>query len=260
MNGSGSARCGAMWWMTFFSTLASWTRPDAALRQVAQPAVQQAARTAAGAEGKVVLLDQPDPQPAHRRIPGDARADDAAADDQHVQGRLLPVSAVRCRAARQGRDCPSVGRARHSVRAVTCKPPSERRARSDTPYRRWSNRASRATPHHALRNAGGALGRPGHRRRHRRSRHRPRRRDARAAGRPGRANPTSPPAPAAVAAVCCTAALRYLAQGRIGLVWEASHEKKPPPQIAPHLAEPLAFLFPTYSNTALGPVARRSSG
>ena len=54
---------------------------DAALRQVAQPAVQQAARTAAGAEGKVVLLDQPDPQPAHRRIPGDARADNAAADD-----------------------------------------------------------------------------------------------------------------------------------------------------------------------------------
>ena len=61
---------------------------DAALGQVAQPAVQQPARTAARAEGKVVLLDQPDPQPAHRRIPGDARADDAAADNEHVQ-RLL---------------------------------------------------------------------------------------------------------------------------------------------------------------------------
>ena len=33
-----------------------------------------------------MLLDQPDPQPAHRRIPGDARTDDAAADDEDVQG------------------------------------------------------------------------------------------------------------------------------------------------------------------------------
>src|SRR5205809_2625991 len=41
--------------------------------------------------------------------------------------------------------------------------------------------------------------------------------------------------------------LRYLAQGRIGLVHEASVEKKIIHQIAPHLAEPLAFVFPTYS-------------
>ncbi len=40
--------------------------------------------------------------------------------------------------------------------------------------------------------------------------------------------------------------LRYLAQGRIGLVHEASVEKKIIHQIAPHLAEPLAFVFPTY--------------
>lgn len=40
--------------------------------------------------------------------------------------------------------------------------------------------------------------------------------------------------------------LRYLAQGRIGLVHEASVEKKIVHQIAPHLAEPLAFVFPTY--------------
>src|SRR5215469_12852380 len=40
--------------------------------------------------------------------------------------------------------------------------------------------------------------------------------------------------------------IRYLAQGRIGLVHEASVEKKIIHQIAPHLAEPLAFLFPTY--------------
>ncbi len=40
--------------------------------------------------------------------------------------------------------------------------------------------------------------------------------------------------------------LRYLAQGRIGLVREASIEKRILHRIAPHLAEPLAFTFPTY--------------
>lgn len=40
--------------------------------------------------------------------------------------------------------------------------------------------------------------------------------------------------------------LRYLAQGRIGLVHEASVEKKVIHQIAPHLADPLPFVFPTY--------------
>lgn len=40
--------------------------------------------------------------------------------------------------------------------------------------------------------------------------------------------------------------LRYLAQGRVGLVHEASVEKKIIHQIAPHLAQPLPFLFPTY--------------
>lgn len=40
--------------------------------------------------------------------------------------------------------------------------------------------------------------------------------------------------------------LRYLAQGRIGLVHEASVEKTIIHQIAPHLAEPLPFVFPTY--------------
>src|SRR5579864_4250492 len=43
--------------------------------------------------------------------------------------------------------------------------------------------------------------------------------------------------------------LRYLAQGRIGLVREASHEKMAISRIAPHLAGPLAFLFPTYKGT-----------
>jgi glycerol-3-phosphate dehydrogenase len=44
--------------------------------------------------------------------------------------------------------------------------------------------------------------------------------------------------------------LRYLAQGRLGLVYEASHEKMVLHEIAPHLAGPLAFLFPTYRGTS----------
>lgn len=40
--------------------------------------------------------------------------------------------------------------------------------------------------------------------------------------------------------------LRYLAQGRIGLVREASIEKRILHRIAPHIAAPLAFVFPTY--------------
>ena len=43
--------------------------------------------------------------------------------------------------------------------------------------------------------------------------------------------------------------LRYLAQGRIGLVHEASVEKRTLHRIAPHLAEPLPFVFPTYRGT-----------
>jgi glycerol-3-phosphate dehydrogenase len=44
--------------------------------------------------------------------------------------------------------------------------------------------------------------------------------------------------------------LRYLAQGRLGLVYEASQEKMVLHGIAPHLAEPLAFVFPTYRGTS----------
>ncbi len=40
--------------------------------------------------------------------------------------------------------------------------------------------------------------------------------------------------------------MRYLAQGRLGLVRESSVEKTIVHHIAPHLAEPLAFVFPTY--------------
>jgi len=40
--------------------------------------------------------------------------------------------------------------------------------------------------------------------------------------------------------------LRYLAQGHVGLVREASHEKRILHRIAPHLCDPLAFVFPAY--------------
>lgn len=43
--------------------------------------------------------------------------------------------------------------------------------------------------------------------------------------------------------------IRYLAQGRVPLVWEASSEKTVLRKIAPHLAEPLPFLFPTRRGT-----------
>jgi glycerol-3-phosphate dehydrogenase len=43
--------------------------------------------------------------------------------------------------------------------------------------------------------------------------------------------------------------LRYLAQGRIGLVREASVEKVIISRIAPHLAAPLPFVFPTHRGT-----------
>ena len=39
--------------------------------------------------------------------------------------------------------------------------------------------------------------------------------------------------------------IRYLAQGRVGLVREASKEKSVLRRIAPHLAQPLEFIFPT---------------
>ncbi|MBI1374537.1 MAG: FAD-dependent oxidoreductase [Phycisphaera sp.] len=43
--------------------------------------------------------------------------------------------------------------------------------------------------------------------------------------------------------------IRYLAQGRIGLVREASGEKAVLHRIAPHLCAPLAFVFPTRTGT-----------
>jgi glycerol-3-phosphate dehydrogenase len=50
--------------------------------------------------------------------------------------------------------------------------------------------------------------------------------------------------------------LRYLAQGRIGQVREASREKRVLHRIAPHLAAPLAFVLPTYRAAPWAPWAR----
>lgn len=47
--------------------------------------------------------------------------------------------------------------------------------------------------------------------------------------------------------------LRYLAQGRIGLVREASVEKLVVTRIAPHLAQPMPFVFPTRAGTVWRP-------
>jgi glycerol-3-phosphate dehydrogenase len=44
--------------------------------------------------------------------------------------------------------------------------------------------------------------------------------------------------------------MRYLAQGRVGLVREASREKRAIGHIAPHLAQPLAFIFPGRKGTS----------
>ncbi|TWT78231.1 Aerobic glycerol-3-phosphate dehydrogenase [Posidoniimonas polymericola] len=43
--------------------------------------------------------------------------------------------------------------------------------------------------------------------------------------------------------------IRYLAQGRVGLVFEANSEKGVVGHIAPHLCQPLPFLFPTRKKT-----------
>src|SRR6267142_6756120 len=43
--------------------------------------------------------------------------------------------------------------------------------------------------------------------------------------------------------------MRYLAQGRIGLVREASVEKLRLGRIAPHLCQPLPFLFPVWKGS-----------
>ena len=59
--------------------------PDLAVLQIAEAAVDQPARPRAGSGREVAPLDQPDPQPAHRRIARHAGADDPAPDDEQVE-------------------------------------------------------------------------------------------------------------------------------------------------------------------------------
>ena len=70
----------------FDAGLANETQP--ALGEVTHPAVKQAAGTAAGPESEVVLFDKGHTKAPHRRIPGNTRADDAAANDQQVERRV----------------------------------------------------------------------------------------------------------------------------------------------------------------------------
>ena len=58
--------------------------PDVAVLQVAKPAVDQLGAGRRGVRGEIVLLAQQHVEPAPCRVPGDAGAVDAAADDEQV--------------------------------------------------------------------------------------------------------------------------------------------------------------------------------
>jgi hypothetical protein len=60
-------------------------KPNAALGEVAHSAMQQPARAPAGAESKIMLLDEAHPQTAHGRIARNSGADNAATNDQDIQ-------------------------------------------------------------------------------------------------------------------------------------------------------------------------------
>src|SRR4051812_50068316 len=54
--------------------------------------------------------------------------------------------------------------------------------------------------------------------------------------------------------------LRYLAQGRIGLVRQAGREKAILARIAPHLARPVPFVFPVYAGNGDWPLWQMKIG
>ena len=60
-------------------------QPDLRVLQVTQAAVNDARRTAGGAGGEVMLLDQKGPPSAARAFPCDGNPVDAAADDDHLK-------------------------------------------------------------------------------------------------------------------------------------------------------------------------------
>ena len=79
--------------------------------EVAQPAVDQLAAAAAGADGQVALLEQPGGEPAGHGVEGRAGADDPAADDEDVE---LPVGGRRRQrgerlVASPGAECAGLG-------------------------------------------------------------------------------------------------------------------------------------------------------
>src|SRR4051812_31147640 len=68
---------------------------DATLSEIAQSAMQQAGRAAAGAEGEIVLVGQERAQPPPRGIARNARTDNSAADHDHViRHNIAPSSAT----------------------------------------------------------------------------------------------------------------------------------------------------------------------
>src|SRR5262249_182778 len=64
-------------------------KPNTALGQIAQSAVQQPARTAARPEGEIVLFHQRHAQAAHRPIAGNAGTHNTTADDQNIYVSVL---------------------------------------------------------------------------------------------------------------------------------------------------------------------------
>ena len=73
--------------------------PEVAVLQVAQPAVDELGAGGRCVRGQVVLLAQQHVEAAARRVPRDAAAVDAAADDQQVDRARRPIPRVHPRPA-----------------------------------------------------------------------------------------------------------------------------------------------------------------
>ena len=93
---------------------------DVALLQVAQAAVHELGGAAAGAAGEVAALDQPDRQPAQRRVARHPGTGDPAADDQHVEGLVgqapeVPGAGLRRELGEPGHDSQPISCAASSL-------------------------------------------------------------------------------------------------------------------------------------------------
>ena len=67
------------------SRRSSRTSRRSSIFEIPQPAMDDARRRRRGAAAEIRLFDERDPQPAQRRVAGHAAADDAAADDRHIE-------------------------------------------------------------------------------------------------------------------------------------------------------------------------------